>query len=201
MKTIALRLFMLSVSAVYLSAAEGNSVRKAPELAFTVPGQGQKLLTQYHGKVVALEFIKTTCPHCQAASQLMTQLQQELGGRGFQAIDVAINAFDEGENESQANVLIESFTNTYKVGFPVGWTTRDQFMQFMGFSLMEMTVVPQLVMIDRRGDIRYQTPPRGDEISMKEATIRQRLEELLSETTPASAHNSRKRAVTARKGS
>ena len=200
MKIIVLRLFVLSICAVCLLEAEGNTVRKAPELAFTVPGQGQQLLTQYRGKVVALEFIKTTCPHCQAASQLMTQLQQELGNRGFQAIDVAINALDEGQNESQANSLVAAFTQIYRVGFPVGWTTRDQFMQFMGFSLMELTVVPQIVMIDRRGDIRYQTPARGDEISMKEATIRQRLQELLAETAPASTHTPRKRSV-ATKGS
>jgi len=200
-KTIMPRLLVLCVcSAACLFAAAGTPVRKAPELAFTVPGQGQKLLTQYRGKVVALEFIKTTCAHCQAASQLMTQLQQQYGARGFQAIDVAINALDDGEKESQANLLIETFTRTYKVGFPVGWTTRDQFLQFMGFSLMEMTVVPQLVMIDRHGDIRYQTPARGDEFSMKEATIRQRLEELLARSAPASAHSSARRAAIAKKG-
>ncbi len=129
----------------------------------------------------------------------MTQLQQQYGSRGFQALDVAINALDEGQNETQANLLVETFSQNFHVGFPVGWTTRDQFLGFMGFSIMEYTVVPQLVMIDRRGDIRYQTPARGDELAMKENTIRQRLEELLAEPIPT--RNSAKRAAVAKKQS
>ena len=199
MKTFALSLFLLVVCPVISRCAEPTVPRKAPELAYKVPGQGDQLLTQYRGKVVALEFILTTCPHCQAASRLMTQLQQQYGPRGFQALDVAINALDEGRNESQANVLVASFLQNYSVGFPVGWTPRDQFLQFMNFSIMEYTVVPQLVIIDRHGEIRYQTRPRGDEASMKEQTIRQRLEELLSE--PVAAHNSAKRSVVAKKQS
>lgn len=191
-KRIALPFLLLASSAPCLFSAQPGLVRRAPELAFRVPGQGEELLSQYHGKVVALEFIKTTCPHCQAASRLMTQFQQQYGPHGFQALDVAINAQDGGENESQANILVATFSQSYHVGFPVGWTTRDQFLQFMSFSIMELTVVPQLVIIDRAGNIRYQTPARGDEMSMKENTIRQRLEELLAEPLPP--HNSTKRS-------
>ncbi len=130
----------------------------------------------------------------------MTQLQQQYGSRGFQALDIAINALDEGQSETQANLLIETFSQNFRVGFPVGWTTRDQFLAFMGFSIMDYTVIPQLVLIDRRGDIRYQTPARGDELSMKENTIRQRLEELLSEPIPTT-RTSAKRAPVAKKQS
>ena len=185
-KRIALQLLLLTASVACLFSAEPGAVRKAPELAFKVPGQGDELLSQYRGKVVALEFIKTTCPHCQAASRLMTQCQEQYGSRGFQALDVAINAQDEGQNESQANVLVASFSQNYRVGFPVGWTTRDQFLQFMSFSIMQLTVVPQLVIIDRSG-------------TMKEDTIRQRLEQLLAEPVPA--HGSVKRSPVAKRQS
>lgn len=198
-KTLPLQLLLLIGCAGAMFSAEPTALRKAPELAYKIPGQGDQLLTQYRGKVVALEFIKTTCPHCQAASRLMTQLQQQYGARGFQALDLAINVQDEGQNETQSNLLVATFTQTYHVGFPVGWVTRDQFLQFMGFSIMDYTVVPQLVIIDRRGDIRYQTPPRGDAISMKEETIRQRLEELLAEPVPT--HNSGKRSTVAKRQS
>ncbi len=176
---------LLSFSALMIFAAvglgqEANGFRKAPELAFTVPGQGEQLLSQYRGKVVALEFIATTCPHCQAASRLMTRLEQEYGSRGFQAVDVAINALDEGRNAQQANFVVMLFARNFEVGFPVGWTPREQFMNFMGFSFAELTVVPQLVLIDRKGYIHYQTTAKGDENSTKEATIRQRIEELLA---------------------
>ena len=66
-----LGMLCLFMAAVSLVAADNGSLRKAPELAFNIPGQGPKLLSQYRGKVVALEFIFTTCPHCQAASKVM----------------------------------------------------------------------------------------------------------------------------------
>ena len=160
-------------------AGGSKAIRKAPELAFTLPGQGQKLLSQYRGKVVALEFILTTCPHCQVASRMMTKFQQEYGNKGFQSLDVAINGLDEGRTPEQASQLVELFSRTFQVGFPVGWVPQEQMMKFMGFSLAQRMVVPQLVLIDRQGTIHYQTPPLGDENAMREDTIRQRIEELL----------------------
>ncbi len=171
--------------------ADTNGVRKAPELAFTLPGQGDKLLSQYRGKVVALEFILTTCPHCQAASRYMTQMQEAYGPKGFQALDLAINALDEGRTPQQAGLMTETFVNNFQVGFPVGFIGRDPMMSFMGFSIMDRMVVPQLVLIDRRGIIRYQTPAGdNDDYSklMNEGTIRQHVEELLSEPSAETHH-------------
>jgi thiol-disulfide isomerase/thioredoxin len=152
-------------------------------LAFTVPGQGQKLLSQYRGKVVGLEFISTTCPHCQAASKVMTRFQQEFGPRGFQALDVAINALDESPDPNRANEVVTGFISKFQVGFPAGWVQREQFMSFMGFSIMDRVVIPQLVMIDRKGLIHYETPA-GDsperETLLNENAIRQHIEELLA---------------------
>lgn len=178
--------------------ADSNGLRKAPELAFQIPGQGEKLLSQYHGKVVALEFILTTCPHCQAASKEMTKLQQEYGPRGFQALDLAINALDNGNTPQQASEMVEAFARNYQVGFPVGYIGRDPMMAFMGFSIMDRMVVPQLVLIDRNGVIHYQTPA-GDSADwnklMNEAAIRQHIEELLA-IPVSSAHR-----LTARRSS
>src|SRR5581483_11857030 len=108
----------IALAALCSYVASAQEVRKAPELAYTVPGQGEKLLSQYRGKVVALEFILTTCPHCQAAARLMTTLQQEYGPRGFQALDIAINTTDEQ--------VVEAFVRNFQVGFPVGYTPQDQ---------------------------------------------------------------------------
>jgi len=171
--------------------ADTSTARKAPELAFTLPGQGDKLLSQYRGKVVALEFILTTCPHCQAASRVMTGFQQEYGPRGFQAIDLAINALDEGRKPDQASLMTETFANNFQVGFPVGFIERDPMMSFMGFSIMDRMVVPQLVLIDRKGFIRYQTPAASNEEYgklMNDNTIRQHIEELVAEPASAAAH-------------
>ncbi len=154
--------------------AQEQQPRKAPELAFTVPGQGSKLLSQYRGKVVSVEFIFTTCPHCQAATKLMEKFQREFGPRGFQAIDVAVN--------DNADLLVENFSKDFQVNFPVGWVLRDQMISFMGWTNAYF-VVPQQVLIDRKGMIRYQTPEREDatwDSLMKEENLRQHIEELLA---------------------
>ena len=174
------RLFALAATLAGVMSAQSippDAPRKAPELAFTVPNQGTKLLSQYRGKAVAVEFIFTTCPHCQAATKLMEKFQHEYGPRGFQAIDVAVN--------DNADLLVENFTKDFQVNFPVGWVLRDQMIAFMGWT-NNYFVVPQMVMIDRKGIIRFQTPPREDENwekLMKEDAIRQHIEELLAPTS------------------
>ncbi|MBV8812070.1 MAG: TlpA family protein disulfide reductase [Acidobacteriaceae bacterium] len=159
------------------TAVSGQTLpRKSPELAFSLPDQGQRLLSQYRGKVVALEFILTTCAHCQAASKVMTRMQERYGSRGFQALDVAINP--------NADLLVQNFAKDFQVGFPVGWAPIEQMMAYMGFT--ERPVVPQLTMIDRNGMIHYQTPREGDANSLKEEVISERIAELLGLRSSAS---------------
>jgi cytochrome oxidase Cu insertion factor (SCO1/SenC/PrrC family) len=158
----------LFVVALGITSAQ-SSLRKSPELAFNVPSQGPRLLSQYRGKVVALEFILTTCPHCQAASKVMNRLQERYGSQGFQSIDVAI--------DPNADLLVEDFSKDHQAAFPVGWVRLEQMMTYMEFQ--DRPVVPQLVLIDRAGVIHYQTPRQGDPDSMKEEVITKRIEELL----------------------
>jgi thiol-disulfide isomerase/thioredoxin len=180
------RFLALAATVACLAGAQSippDPPRKAPELAFNVPGQGTKLLSQYRGKVVALEFIFTTCPHCQAATKLMEKFQKEYGPRGFQAIDVAVN--------DNADLLVENFAKDFQVNFPVGWVLKDQMLSFMGWN-NAYYVVPQQVLIDRKGMIHYQTPRKEDanwDSIMKDDAIRQHIEELLGSGS-ASARNS-----------
>ena len=186
MKKVLAPLACVAVIAASLFAAESSPVRKAPELAFSVPGQGQKLLSQYRGKVVALEFIWTTCPHCQAWTKIMNKLQQDFGARGLQVIDVAVN--------DNADLLVDGFAKQFQTTFPVGWTLRDEMISFMGWT-SQYYVVPQLVLIDRKGNIHWQTPqreePGGDwDKLMKEDVVREHIEELLSQNASASRSRS-----------
>jgi thiol-disulfide isomerase/thioredoxin len=201
-KRFILSALFLAIAAIAVVAADASAPRKAPELAFNIPGEGQRLLSQYRGKVVALEFILTTCPHCQAASKTMTQFEREYAARGFQALDLAINGLDEGRSPADADQLVQKFAKDFQVGFPVGWVPRDQMMAFMGFSMMVRMVVPQLALIDRKGNIRYQTPA-GDDAEwsnlMNDATIRQHIEELLSEGASSGSHGAGKSRIPAKK--
>jgi peroxiredoxin len=188
MKTILATLLGSTLIGVSLLAADAPTApRKAPDFTFSLPGKGPQQLSQYRGKVVALEFIFTTCPHCQAASKVMTKFQQEFAARGLQVLSVAINA--------NADLLVENFVKDYKVGYPVGFASQDDMTNFMGFEKGRF-VVPQLALIDRKGMIRYQTPATENDDwdkLMKDETIRAHIEELLGSGTTATSSASRKK--------
>jgi peroxiredoxin len=184
MKKALLSIVCIAVAASLTFADSLENIHKAPELSFSVPGKGQELLSQYRGKVVALSFIFTTCPHCQAESKYLTKLQGELGSKGLQVIAVAVNP--------NADLLVENFAKDFQTNFPVGWAKSDQMQSFMGFS-SQRYVVPQLVLIDRKGNVHWQTPATTDDGSweklMNQDAIRQHIDELLASPSASAAHN------------
>jgi peroxiredoxin len=160
------------MSAVF---AEQIVPRQSPEFVINYPGGKQALLTNYKGKVVVLAFIFTTCPHCQATCQMLSKLNTELEAKGFQALAVAVNPM--------ALMLVNDFTRDYRVNFPVGASERDPALSYLQINGAERWVVPQLVLIDRKGVIRKQSPPLGDEKMQEENSLRRDIENLLQESS------------------
>jgi len=175
-------------------AASPPLPRPAKELEIVEPSGKHDLLTSYRGKVVVVQFLYTTCPHCQAYSQLLTKLQGEYGPRGFQCLGGAFN-------DADAN-MVRNYVNQYKVGFPIGPMSRDTVTSFMGFSVMDRLVVPQIALIDRKGQIREETEayPQGNDPAplQVEAHLRSSIEKLLNEgATPGpSTGSAAKKAAT-----
>lgn len=157
--------------------------RKAPEFVIQLPDGGQKLLSDFRGKVVCVEFLFTTCPHCQRSSQMLTQLQKEYGARGFQPIGIAFNPM--------SKMLVKDFVRDYKVGFPVGYAEDTAVKPFLQVPVTEGLHVPQLVFIDRNGMIRKQSLPRGDNATGLEFNVRKTIEELLAEKGAAAPAKSK----------
>jgi thiol-disulfide isomerase/thioredoxin len=148
--------------------------RPAKELEIDQPNGKHLLLSSLKGKVVIVQFLYTTCPHCQAYSQLLTKMQGEYGPKGFQALGVAFNEAD--------NRMVNNYILQYKVGFPVGPAVRDTVLSFMGFSLDAQVWVPQIALIDKKGQIREETEPKPEtEALQNEAHLRSMIEKLLAE--------------------
>jgi thiol-disulfide isomerase/thioredoxin len=171
-----------------LPAADIEVPRPAPKLVYNIPGKPPQELSQYLGKVVALEFIFTTCPHCKAASKIMSKLQTEYSAKGLQVLDVAVNP--------NADLLVDIFAREQQTTFPVGWVLQQEMTSFMGFNDGRY-VVPQLVLIDRKGVIRYQTPAQNNDDWVKlmnEDAIRKHVEELLHSTS-ADSHSPKPKSV------
>jgi peroxiredoxin len=166
-----------------LPAIGAEVPRKAAELGFTATAGKTAQVSDYLGKVVAVEILRPTCPHCQTSAKILSKLQTELGPKGFQAIGIAFP----GDGD------LPSFVRTYGVNFPVGTADRDSVLGFLQHSVMQQSFYfPQMVFIDRSGTIRAQysgiDPFLGG--AKEEANIRSLLEKLLSEGVKSSAAGS-----------
>ncbi len=158
-----------------LAAANSLAVdlpRQSPEFVMNMPNGEKQLLSKYRGKVVLVEFLHTTCAHCQHTAGEFSKLQSEFGARGFQALGIAFN--------EMSNMLVPDFIKEFKPTFPVAWANRDPAMAYLGISATERFVVPQVVLMDKKGVIRFQSPPLGDPNLQDEKYLRARIEELLT---------------------
>jgi|SRR5689334_23033626 len=155
--------------------------RPAKEFTLTLPSGKQAQLASYRGKVVMVAFMFTTCPHCQALSKVITKLQNELGTRGFQAVGVAFNDEVNTPNAAGNAQVTAKFISDNGVGFPVGYAARPAVMNYLSLSDVERWVVPQVVIIDRKGVIRAQSAATGTADLQTESYLRKYLGDLLSE--------------------
>lgn len=153
--------------------------RKAPEYQIDMPNGKSLLLSSFKGKVVCVEFLFTTCPHCQQAAILFSKLNNEFGPQGFQPLGIAIN--------EMAGMLVNDFTREFKVNYPVGFSQRPMALQFLGIDADKRWVVPQVVLIDRKGKIRYQTPWGGDDKLKDEGFLRGLITGLIKEPSVMNA--------------
>ncbi|MCC6857991.1 MAG: TlpA family protein disulfide reductase [Bryobacterales bacterium] len=172
-RTLRFLALLLGFSAAGALAAQVP--RPSPEFAINLPGGGQALLSQHQGKVVALAFILTTCPHCQTTTQLLSKLQREYGPRGFQVLETAFN--------DMAGMLVPDFIARFKPAFPLGYNNREAVMEYLQISPMFRTYVPLIVFVDRKGVIRAQHG--GEEDFFKEGAVEKNMraiiEKLLAE--------------------
>ncbi len=150
--------------------------RTAAEFRITDASGKQAQLSSYRGKVVLVQFLYTTCVHCQATARMFTKLQQELGPKGLQVVGVAFNSEAQGKPDAVAD-----FVASNQVGFPVGTASMDSVLGYLGVSIMDRFVVPQILVIDRNGMVRAQSEASGTAELQDESYMRLLIEKLLAE--------------------
>ncbi len=151
--------------------------RKAPEFPIKLTSGQQLLLSSFRGKVVALMFVSTDCPHCQNTARFMESMQKQFGPKGLQTLAVAFNPM--------AIMLVQEFVNRTGTTYPVGFSDRDPVYAFLDRSVNLRTYVPIFVFIDREGMIRSQhlgdDPLFGPDDATRDSNIRKMIEKLLRE--------------------
>jgi peroxiredoxin len=169
------------------SLALGATVpRPSPDFAISLNDGRQIHPSEYQGKVVLLAFILTTCPHCQYTVQILAKLQKEYAAQGLQVIASAI--------EDMASMAVPDFIKRFQPGFPVGFDQREYAETYLEHPVMYRLLMPQVVVIDRKGVIRAQFA--GDdkffEKAEQEKNFRDLLEPLLKEgQAQTAAHKKR----------
>ena len=180
MRTPVLALFLaLGISV----QAEAPVPRPAKEFTVATPQGQQILISSLKGKVAVVQFLFTWCPHCQAFSKVLTQLNTEYGPRGFQALGVA---FDDVDPKDPVPLKDKVVTYTQQhAGFPVGVSNRSAVLSYLGISELERIGVPQIIIIDRKGVIREQSTSQGGGPLGDPAHLKPLIESLLAEGAPA----------------
>jgi peroxiredoxin len=160
-----------------LGATSDKAPRPTPDFAVSFNDGSQIHLSQYRGKVVVLAFILTSCPHCQFTVQTLSTLQKEYSPRGLQVIASAI--------EDMASLAVPDFIKKFQPGYPVGFSPRNMVLDYLQHPVMFRLLMPQVVVIDRKGIIRTQLA--GDDKFFdkadQEKNFREVLEPLLKEGT------------------
>jgi peroxiredoxin len=167
--------------------AGAQAPRPAPEYSFKLLSGQTVRLSQYRGKVVVLQFLLTTCPHCLMASQTLAKLQREYGTQKLQVLGVAIN--------SGAELELPTFVKQADIGYPTGTASNQSMYGFLRLSLMQRVLMPQVAFIDKDGVIRSQVA--GDDPMFQgdvEANLRAAIDPLLKEVRAAPASKARRPA-------
>jgi peroxiredoxin len=179
--------FLALAALAAFSLAAADVPRPAPDFSVRMTNGKEIKLSDYKGKVVVVEFLLTTCPHCQKASQGINRVYRELGAQGLQPIGVAVN--------DMANMLVDDYVKQFNLEFPVGWSLRDPVIGFLQHPVMLMMSFPNLVIIDRNGQIRHQFPGGDKFFENEEKNLRDLVLPLLKAPAPGGAKKAAKKAT------
>jgi peroxiredoxin len=148
--------------------------RPAPEFSVTLNSGEQVNLGQFKGKVLALEMLLTTCPHCQRCSRTVQKVYSELSSQGFAALGAAVN---DGARQG-----LLQFMMTTGAQYPMGVADRDKAYELLQADINAGPVYfPQLIFIDRKGMIRAQYGGTDNFFLDEEKNVREMVEKLLKD--------------------
>ncbi len=173
---IATCILIVLVSALGLVA--GEVPREAPALQLKTTDGQVVSLAELKGKVIAVLWISTDCPHCQETCESLAPIYSEFSGQGFEIMGMAVNPRAPGN--------IDAFKSKHGVQFPIGVSLRSDWVRFADLSVMARPYVPYMMLVDRAGVIRYEHAGRDQAFWSDQVNrLREELAELLAE--PASA--------------
>jgi thiol-disulfide isomerase/thioredoxin len=126
-----------------LVAADANANRRAPGWALFDSRMQVHDLADYRGKLVILEFMQTTCPHCAAFAPVLNEVQQKYGER------VAILAVANSQQDNRTTVA--QYVSGHQVRYPILF---DAGQMAYSYFLSQSFDNPHIFLIDGNGIIK-----------------------------------------------
>jgi len=132
----------------------------APDFSFTTLRDGRRLsLSDFHGKVVLLDFWATWCEPCMAELPNVKEIYKKYHDRGFEIIGISL---DTSESALRSELQKQGITwPQYYDG--KGWDNQIA-------ALYRVFAIPATFLLDREGVIRYRDL-RGEELEDKVAEL------------------------------
>jgi peroxiredoxin len=138
-------LFGLLIPAALLLASGELSGRRAP--GFSIPDLHLQQYDpqDYHGKIVVLDIIRTTCPHCAAFSEILQQVQSKYGDK-VAVLSIVIPP------DTQSTVA--QFVADHKISTPVLFDCGQVTVSYLKVTPAKPSInVPHVFIIDGHGMI------------------------------------------------
>jgi peroxiredoxin len=123
-----------------LTAADAP--RRAPGWCLPDQTMAWRDLADYRGKIVVLEFMQSTCPHCAAFVSVLTAVQQKYAGK-VAVVSVAVAP------DPPAQVV--QFANSHKLPYPLLYDGGQMTMSYVRSQSVDF---PTVYLIDGAGMIR-----------------------------------------------
>ena len=145
----------LALSAVLIALLAGGAAwaRTAPD--FSLPGADGKpvRLSNYRGKYVVVEFMLTTCPHCQTASKVLEQLFKEDSSR------LMVIAVSTDFMSGAGLMVLDMYSKVHGITYPVLMGDWKVLNQYVGLLPGQNFHVPIFFFIDPSGEIVEERSP------------------------------------------
>src|SRR5215469_3385609 len=169
---------MVSVLLACTALADMEVGKPSPKLTIQRLSGAPIDLSQFKGKVVALAFIDTTCPHCQALTTMLNSISKQYADKPVQFVECAFN--------DGAQQLLPKFIQQFQPNFPVGFCSRQDVLTYLSYSVLLPLYVPHMVFLDRNGIVRGDYAGESDFMNHRDVRIPAEIDQLLKGGTATS---------------
>jgi peroxiredoxin len=140
------RLILIPVCALALFAANDYSNRRAPGFSLMDTHYQQHDPQDYHGRVVIVEFMQTTCGTCNALADTLVQLKAKYGEKlVILSIVTSPDTFE----------TVDKFALQHHAGWPILFDSGQVMMSYLKLRPGNLNVhFPHVFIVDGNGTIR-----------------------------------------------